>query len=375
MKLKNILSLSLFYLCLNVNAQAVPTGQRLKDINPAILVGSVLQTGYADAKNILIANTPIQTVFNREFNLGQTTCYPAWSTWKGLKQYDFTPFNQTINWLASKHIPIVGHLLAGPDNYYPEWYKKASYTTTELDSILLDFIRTAITSNNNSEKVDYWNVVNESLWWNGHYYNSNSKDLGCKLQELGMEEDKSGLVGDAKIHISHPIYIRKAFEYARKFTKKKLELRDYNAEFWGSTKSKAFYQLVKHLLNSGTPLDAVGFQGHFDLAKTNDWSKFKQTIQEFKKLGLEVYITELDVADKTKSWSTELAENQKQQYKLIMQAIVEGGANWICFWGVRDNWNKSWLLNESPLLFDHNFNPKPAYYGVQQGLMPVNIKN
>jgi len=130
--------------------------------------------------------------------------------------------------------------------------------------------------------------------------------------------------------------------------------------------------LVKHLLNTGAPLDAVGLQGHFDLAKTNDWSKFKQTIQEYKKLGLEVYITELDLADKTKSWTTEKAENQKQQYKLMMQAIVEGGANWVCFWGVRDNWNKFWLKDQSPLLFTEDFNPKPAYYGVQYGLKIVN---
>ena len=44
----------------------------------------------------------------------------------------------------------------------------------------------------------------------------------------------------------------------------KLELRDYGIEFWdGSKKARAFYQLVKHLVNSGVPLDAVGFQGHF----------------------------------------------------------------------------------------------------------------
>lgn len=355
-------------------AQTLPEGKRLKDINPAILVGATFQTGIGDSKELVIDNSGIQTVFKREFNLGQTTCYPAWYTWKGLNDYDFVPFNLTVNWLVSNHIPVVAHLLAGPDNYYPQWYKTAAYTTAELDTILIDYIRSAMRSNSNSEKVDYWNVVNESLWSNGHYYNTNAKDLRCKLQELGMEEDQSGLTGDAKVHTCHPVYIRKAFEYARKFTNKKLELRDYDAEFWGTTKSKAFYQLVKHLLNSGISLDAVGLQGHFDLAKTNDWSKLKQTIQEYKKLGLEVYITELDLADKTKSWTPEKAENQKQQYKLMMQAIVEGGANWVCFWGVRDNWNKFWLKDQSPLLFTDEFNPKPAYYGVQEGLNPLSTK-
>ncbi len=366
--IKKILAALIFSLNLTAQSQTVPTGKRLKEVNPNILIGATLQTGMVDTKNILFADSTIQTVFKREFNLGQTTCYPAWHTWIGFKTYDFKAFNQTVNWFVSNHIPVVAHLLAGPDNYYPQWYKNATYAKAELDTILIDFIRSAILSNNNSEKVDYWNVVNESIWHNGHYYNSNDKDLRCKLQELGMEIDRSGLTGEAKVHDMHPVYIRKAFEYARKYTNKKLELRDYGAEFWGTTKSKAFYQLVKHLLNSGTPLDAVGLQGHFDLSKTNDWSKLKQTIQEYKKLGLEVYISELDFADKLKIWTPEKAEQQKEQYKLMMQAFVEGGVKWVSFWGVRDNCNRSWLFDQSPLLFGYNFNPKPAYYGVQEGL-------
>ncbi len=356
---------------LGASAQTLLNGQRLKNINPNVLVGAILQNGFGDAKDILDAKSAIQKIFKSEFNLGQTTCYPAWSTWKGLKDYDLAPFNQTVNWLVNNHIQVAAHLLAGPDNYYPQWYKTANYTTAELDTILIDYIRAAITSNGNNTKVAYWNVVNESLGGNNTYYNPNNADkkaLRCKLQELGMEEDKSGLTGADKVHSSHPVYIRKAFQYARKYTKTKLELRDYNAEFWGESKSKAFYQLVKHLINSGTPIDAVGLQGHFDLAKANNWIKLKQTIQEYKKLGLEVYITELDLADKTKKWSPEKAQLQKEQYRLMMKAIVEGGANWVCFWGVRDNWNKFWLFDNSPLLFTNDLNPKPAYYGVQEGL-------
>jgi len=213
-KIFSIIVLSTFYLF--SAAQTLPEGQRLKDINPAILIGATFQTGFGDTKELVVANSVIQTVFKREFNLGQTTCYPAWYTWKGLKDYDFAPFNQTVNWLVSNHIPVVAHLLAGPDNYYPQWYKTAAYTTAELDTILIDYIRSAMHSNSNSEKVDYWNVVNESLWSNGHYYNTNAKDLRCKLQELGMEEDQSGLTGDAKVQYSNPVKIRKSFEKAKK---------------------------------------------------------------------------------------------------------------------------------------------------------------
>ena len=369
MKLKNLVSLTLSTFCLIVSAQTEPTGQRLKDINAAVLVGAALQTGYTDTKNVLTAGTPIQNIFKREFNLGQATCYPAWDTWKGLKTYDFTEFNKSVNWFVANNMPVVAHLLAGQDTYFPDWYKTATYTVAELDSILEDYIRATITSNNNFDKVEYWNVVNESLRWNGTYYNTNATDPGCKLQNLGYETDLSGLTGTDKVLLEHPVYIRKAFEYARKYTNKKLELRDYGAEFWGDKKTKALYQLAKHLKNSGVPIDAIGLQCHFDMAKTYDWSRFKQTIHEFKKLGLEVYITELDYADKLKLWTPEKAEIQREQYKLMTKAAVEAGVKWICLWGVRDNWNQFWLYDNSPLLFANDLTTKSAYYGVQEGLL------
>lgn len=362
--LKKIL-FPLFYFIKVVSfAQDLPTGKGLKDINRDILIGATIQSGNADAISLLTENSSIQTVFRREFNLGQTTCYPAWETWKGVKQYDFTVFNNVVNWFYNNQLKVVAHLLAGPNTYYPEWFKTTSYTNQELDDMLTDYMRSVIQSNENTNKVDYWNVVNEALNGEGHYYNNSE----CKWQQLGWEDDKSGLTGSDKVHVQHPVWLRRSFEIANEFTDKKLELRDYGADFWNVNKSKAFYQLVKHLLNTGVELDAVGLQGHFDLDNENDWNKLNEAIKQYKALGLEVYITEVDLGDKAKNYTTSKAEKQKQQYKLMTKAIVEGGANWICYWGVKDNWNQFWRYNEKPLLFDENFNPKPAYYGVQEGL-------
>jgi GH35 family endo-1,4-beta-xylanase len=361
-----LLILSLLAVLINSQAQTLPQGKRLKDVNPAILVGATVQSGNDEATQLLTSNSALQTVFKREFNLGQTTAYPAWETWKGLKQYDFARFNQVVNYFYNNNILVSAHLLAGPGVYFPAWFNTGSYTNSELEGILEDYIKSAIQTNGNNTKVTYWNVANEALNWDGHYY-TNAAD--CKLQQLGWENDLSGLTGASKVHQQHPIWVRRSLEMARKYTNKKLELRDYGTDFWDVNKSKAFYQLVKHLKNSGVPLDAVGLQGHFSLDDAaNDWSKLKQAIQEYKKLGLEVYVTEIDLADKAKSWSQDKATRQQAQYKQMVQAIVEAGANWICFWGLRDNWNTSWLYNEKPLLFDESLNPKPAYYGVQEGL-------
>lgn len=364
-----------------VSAQVTPSGLRLKDINPDVLIGATLQSNNIDTEHILTDNHAKQNIFKREFNIGQATCYPAWFTWTGLKQYDFTQFNNSVNWLYNNNFAIVAHLLAGPDRYYPDWFKNTSYSKAQLEDILEDNIRATITSNGNANKVDYWNVVNEALIWNGNYYDNDS-DVKCKFQNMGYEADKSGLAD--KVHTQHPIYIRKAFEYARKYTNKKLELRDNSAEFENSgnvnrdRKAKAFYQLVKHLVNSGVPIDAVGLQGHFKLDKTYVWDDLKLTIQKYKDLDLEVYLTEVDYADEfidvnkdgidDGPWTPEKAQIQKQEYKSMIQAAAEGGVKWICFWGIRDNFNINWLYNRDPMLFAEDLTTKPAYYGVQAGL-------
>ena len=361
----------MFFLFNGLLAQNIPSGLGLRDVNPDIIIGATLQSGNPDTQSILSENSSLQKLFLREFNLGQATCYPAWKTWKGLKDYDFTDFDNTINWLTSNNRSVAAHLLVGPDNYFPEWFKTGTFTKDELDCLMLDYIKAAIISNENNTKVEYWNVVNESLASTTHYYDNSGKNLHCKFQDLGMEPDKSGLTGENNINSEHPIYIRKAFEYARKYTTKKLELRDYGIEFWNEGKSKAFYQLVKHLINTGTPINAVGLQGHFDLNKKNDWNKLTEAILKYKELGLEVYVTEIDLADKTEIWNTEKADKQREQYALMMSAIVEASPNWICFWGFHDNWNKHWLYDQHSLLFDINLNPKPAYYGVQEGLVSL----
>jgi GH35 family endo-1,4-beta-xylanase len=349
----------------------------LKDYNHSILVGTTLQSGTEEAKIAIAKKSSLGTTILQEFNLIQTTCYPAWETWKGYKTYDFTTFNNVVNWASKNKIPVSAHVLAGPNLYFPDWFKKGTYTNAELDDLLHDYIKAVITTNNNDKKVGFWNVVNEFILDDGTYINPKAKSFRSKFEQLGMEPDKSGLNGDNKINNTHPIYVRKAFEYARKFTNAKLELRDYNIEFWGEKKAKGFYQMVKHLQNSGTPIDAIGFQAHFKADIVYDWDKMTKSIQEYKKLGLEVYLTEVDMGfkDSTFVWNAKAAEIQKKQYKKMMHVALAGGANWMCFWGVRDNWNKHWLYNKHPLPFDENLNKKPAYFGISDVLQKTSKEN
>ena len=282
-----------------------------------------------------------------------------------------------INWAKDNGKKSVVHLLAGSPTYFPEWLNSGTWTVAQLDTLLNHWITYAMTNNSNATKVDYWNVVNEAFMWNGSYWDSSSTANTCPWQKMGWEADQSGLTGTAKVYTQHPAYIRRAFELARKHTTAKLELRDYGIEFWdGSKKTRAFYQLVKHLVNSGVPINAVGFQGHFRTDLTYDWTKLQQAVQEYRKLGLEVYITEVDYGDadpiaaattahRTATWDT----TQAQQLYAFTKAATAGGANWICLWGVADNTNLYWRKGQSALLFDESYNAKGSYYRFRQGIV------
>lgn len=121
--------------------------------------------------------------------------------------------------------------------------------------------------------------------------------------------------------------IRKALGYAS-IVKGKLEIRENEvAEI--NRKSDALYQLVKHPQNSGVRVDAVGFQAHLKTGRNYDWESVKKNIRRFKKLGIEVYLTKLDVAVGNKRWQEgdsfpdDYESRQVERYYGIVKAAKE----------------------------------------------------
>lgn len=367
-------------------AQTTPTGTALS--SNGLLIGATAEVGSSSKEGLFewTSASKVQAVMQREFEIVQTTSYPAWGIWggSGLNDVSFNleSTNRVINWTKTQGKQVAVHLLAGSGTYFPTWLQQGtgSWAAADLDTLMNHWITTAMTSNNNADKVDYWNVVNEAFMWNGNYWANNASDANankCPWQDMGWEEDKSGLTGTSKVYTQHPKYIRRAFEMARQHTNAKLELRDYGIEFWnGSKKSLAFYQLVKHLLNSGVPLDAVGFQGHFRTDITYDWNQMKQAIQQYRALGLEVYITEIDYGDAdpiaaaTSAHRTAAFDNtQAKNYYDFAKAAASADVTWLCMWGVADNTNQYWRMGQSALLFDESYNAKDAYYQFRQGIV------
>jgi endo-1,4-beta-xylanase len=348
-------------------AQTLPSGPRLKDIKSPVFIG-------AHIREVVDGSSQAETVALREFNSGQSLWYAAWGGWNGVGQYGFDALNKGINWLTANGKSSTVHMLVGQNKYAPDWFIKENWTDQQMNDMLKNMIYSIMDSNNNKNKVDVWNVANEIINdGDGTYRN-------IKWNQLGWEDDRSGLTGSDKINARHPIFVRKAFQYARDKSSRMLELRDYNIELpttpgWDK-KHRAFYQLLKHMINSDIPIDAVGIQAHYNVGPSGPEDKrLRNIIRKFKDLGLSVNLNEMDFSA-TKSWDPTThtpwddtkAQQQRTGYYDTVRQAIEGGVSRLETWGIRDGADPGWLTKEHPLLFDENYNPKPAYYGVQSAL-------
>jgi len=337
---------------------------------------------------------------NREFVLKnytgiQPSIYPAWDGgfWpkkkpNSLKEFKIETkyFDELVNWGIENEFHIMHHCLIFPNKYFPSWFSKTNYSANELELIIEKFISEVLNSNDNKNKVDVFNVINEifAMGKSGNYRVDGNKKEDCKWMDMGFEKDNSGLVGEQNINSEHPIFVRRILEIASKHTNATLEIRDFNIAF-GGKKSDGLYQLVKHLKNSGVRIDAVGFQCHLNVGTNYNYENLEKNIKRFIKLGVEVYITELDVglnrrgqggnhkkvSDVIKSqsdWNKFFDEQNKIYYNLVKTA-KESGVKLISDWGFRDDipyggWRKdqkAWMVNK-------DYSRKGAYYAVLKAL-------
>ena len=342
---------------------------------------------------------------NREFVLSnyngiQMSVYPAWDFgfWPKQKpnsindfKYNANGLSELVNWGLENNMYILHHCLFFPNKYFPNWFWGTEYTSYELEKILESYIQNVLDSNQNKNKIDALNVINEIFDKNGNYRPSGNENEDVKWMDIGFEEDNSGIDGDLKINESHPLFVRKVLEKTRSLSRAKLEIRDFNIAF-GGKKADGLYQLIKHLKNSNIPIDAVGFQCHLNSNINYNYDKMYENIKRFQEIGVDVYITELDVgmnlwggegkprrkvSDVIKSdsdWENYFEKQNKIYYNVIKTARL-AGVKLISDWGFRDdvpygNWRKdqkAWMINK-------DYTKKQAYYEVLRALYETQEK-
>ncbi len=270
----------------------------------------------------------------------------------GRDAYDFDHMDQVFDFADQHDMPVrVQHLLWGDEKWLPDWLKQGNYTEQELLQIIQDHIQTV--GERYKGRVREYTVVNEAF----------SREL-----ETGGNKDWWGdRLGTE--------YIDAAFIKARQVDPGAiLILNDFGNETEGEI-SNLMYDYVKDAKARGVPIDGIGMQMHIDAANAPPKDKVVANMRRFADLGVKTYITELDVnmhgVEKDKKEEDQI---QAGIYGDMIGACVEAGPE-ICpnigFLGLIDR--QSWyrgigLEDASPLMFNEDYLPKPAFFKVREAL-------
>jgi len=277
-----------------------------------------------------LGDSTYATILDREFNMITPENEMKWDTTEPSRgNFNFGPADQIVNHATAHGQRIRGHTLVW-HSQLPSWVSSIRDANT-LRGVMDNHITTEM--NHYKGKIYAWDVVNEAF-----------ADNGSGQQRSSVFHD---VLGNG--------FIEEAFRTARTADPAaKLCYNDYNIENWSDAKTQGVYNMVKDFKSRGVPIDCVGFQSHFGAGGPP--SSFQTTLSNFAALGVDVQITELDIAQAS---PTAYANTVKSCMNV---ARCTG----ITVWGIRDS--DSWRTGENPLLFDNNGNKKPAYDAVLTAL-------
>ncbi|WP_212828855.1 endo-1,4-beta-xylanase [Catellatospora sp. TT07R-123] len=267
------------------------------------------------------------SILNREFNAITPENEMKWdATEPSQGSFNWSGGDRIVNHAQANGMRVRGHTLAW-HSQQPGWAQNLSGSA--LRSAMVNHITQVATHYRG--KIYAWDVVNEAFADGGGGGRRDSN-----LQRTGND------------------WIEVAFRTARAADPNaKLCYNDYNTDGINS-KSTGIYNMVQDFKARGVPIDCVGFQSHLTNSAPSD---YQANLQRFANLGVDVQITELDIAGST----------QAGAYDAVTRAcLAVSRCTGITVWGIRDS--DSWRTGQNPLLFDSSGNKKAAYTSVLNAL-------
>ncbi|HEY8524636.1 MAG TPA: non-reducing end alpha-L-arabinofuranosidase family hydrolase [Acidimicrobiales bacterium] len=268
-------------------------------------------------------------VLDREFTSVVAENAMKWdATEPSRGQFNFSSGDELVAYARDHGMSVRGHTLVWHAQQ-PGWVQRLA--GDDLRRAMLDHIEGL--AGHYAGQIDSWDVVNEAFAEDGSRRQSN---LQHQLGDGWIEE------AFRAAHAADPDAT--------------LCYNDYNLDGLNA-KSDGVYRMVRDFLARGVPIDCVGFQTH--LSSTSDLSTYRQNLQRFADLGVDVQITELDVGGS--------GDAQAAIYRQVVEACTAvARCTGITTWGITDRY--SWRADDTPLLFDTAYRPKPAYHAVLEAL-------
>ena len=274
-----------------------------------------------------LSNSTYTGILDREFNMITPENEMKWdATEPSQGSFRYTSADQIVSHAQSHGQRMRGHALLWHQQQ-PGWAQ--SLSGTALRNAAINHVTQVAT--HYKGKIYAWDVVNEAFADGGGGGRRDSN-----LQRTGND------------------WIEAAFKAAHAADPgAKLCYNDYNTDGINA-KSTGVYNMVRDFKSRGVPIDCVGFQSHLTNGPPSD---YQANLQRFADLGVDVQITELDIA----------GSSQATGYSNVVTACMKvSRCAGITVWGIRDS--DSWRTGENPLLFDANGNKKAAYTSVLNAL-------
>ncbi len=352
---------------LSLAVSVLPAQTTLKDAyKDFFYVGAALNTRQysgQDAAGAAIAQAQFSTI-SPENDLKWSLIHPQ------PDQYNWGPADKYVEFGEKNKMYIVGHCLVW-HSQVPQWVFRGAdgqpLTRDQLLARMREHIMTVV--GRYKGRIKSWDVVNEAL-----------NEDGTRRQSQWQR-----IIGDD--------FILKAFEYAHEADPAaELNYNDYNLET-SEAKLKGALALVADLKARGAAISTVGIQGHDNLTSPS-LQQMDDTIAAFKKLGVKVALTELDIdvlpsnrpmtADVSATSQgaadsnpykaglpDEMQQKLAQRYADLFKVYTKykGTVNRVTFWGITDgdSWKNDFPVRgrtNYPLLFDREHKPKPAFDAV-----------
>jgi endo-1,4-beta-xylanase len=319
----------------------------------------------------------------REFNMVEPEDALKWEVVHPERQsFDFSQADQIVDFAIRHGMKVRGHTLVW-HRQNPKWLTEGKYTSSELAEILEKHIRTLV--GHYRGKIFAWDVVNEafdelhpgqlrSTIWRDQP-GINIAENGATSYELLAASNSVRSKLEARSSKPAYSYIERCFRWAHEADPQALLFYNEAEAEVVNPKSDAIYAMVRDFRQRGVPIDGVGFQMHIANLHA-DVASLSANIGRFTALGVQVHITEMDVALPVDARGNARAENLERQadiYREIAAACLSHpGCTAIQTWGFTDKY--SWIGSHSKhtqgaaLPFDRDYRAKPAYAALRNAL-------
>ena len=264
--------------------------------------------------------------------------------------YFWVDADYLVNFAKSLGIRVHGHTLIWHSNL-PAWVTNFQGDAAAWENLFKTHIQTVVAHFKGS--VTSWDVVNEAFNDDGTLRNT------IWLQHLGND------------------YVARAFQYAHEADPDALLFYNEYGHEYSAAKRTAVNNMAADFKTRGIPIHGLGLQMHTNSAQTD--VNLATAINMAAQTGLKIHISELDISlnkdnNQSLTLTDALSALQAAKYKLIVKtfaALPAAQRYGITTWNVgdADSWIRStYHRPDWPLPFDDNYNKKPAYQGMLDGL-------